>query len=93
MLTKFVYNIINQQSDEFKSILAGFFVLANRSNSAAASDLIVILSVVESGILDFGVVGPKGAPGDPDFFCNKELKKFAKTPSPPGVPTTFAPSN
>lgn len=76
-------------------MLGGFFVRANRSSSAAASDRMVILSGVVSEKLDvdFGVVAPIGVPGEPDFFWSNELKKFASTPSPPGAPTTFAPSN
>lgn len=69
----------------------GFLPLANRSNSAAASDLIVALSVKEVS----GVPGLlTELPGvDPVFLYSKELKKFAKTPSPPGVLTTLEPSN
>lgn len=75
--------------------MVGFFVLANRSNSAAASDLMVSLSFGESITTPggFGDVEPKGVLGVPDFLWRSELKKFARTPSPPGVPTTLAPSN
>lgn len=71
--------------------MEGFFVLANLSSSAAASDRIVSLSGVASVGKPggFGDVGPRGVLGEPDFLWRRELKKFAKTPSPPGVPTTL----
>ncbi|KAJ8953655.1 hypothetical protein NQ314_007262 [Rhamnusium bicolor] len=36
---------------------------------------------------------PMTPPGLPVFLCSSELKKFARTPSPPGELTTFDPSS
>lgn len=83
-----------QQSVCVKSI--SFFTLrVKRSNSAAASDRIAVLSLIST--VPFSERGEAAAfgllpPGDPAFLFNSELKKFAKTPSPPGAPAFNLPS-
>lgn len=63
----------------------------NRSNSAAAS--FRTASRLTSGVKSptpladgRGEPAIPGAPGDAVFLFNNELKKFAKTPSPPTEP-------
>jgi hypothetical protein len=72
----------------------------NRSSSAAASVRIETLSGVINGSVPLAVridkLGAPGEPpppppllalpGEPDFLCSSELKKFANTPSPLGAP-------
>lgn len=76
-----------------KSISFFTTVRVNRSNSAAASVLIVFLSGV-SGVPfnDLGELPPKLVFGDPVFLCNNELKKVANTPSLPAPPGFNFPS-
>lgn len=81
-----------QQSDCEKSI--SFCTLrVRRSSSAAASVRIEFLSGVTSFRPLVGVRGepvvfmlPPGVPGVPAFLLSKELKKLARTPSPPAAP-------
>lgn len=79
-----------QQSDceKSKSLLA---LRVSRSNSAAASlrARLILCSGVSFKPLELGRGEPLALlpPGEPvpDFFVNNELKKLARTPSPPGV--------
>lgn len=83
-----------QQSVCVKSI--SFFTLrVKRSNSAAASDRIAVLSLMSTvPFIERGDAAALGLlpPGDPAFLFKSELKKFAKTPSPPGAPVFNLPS-
>lgn len=68
-----------------------FFTLrVNRSSSAAASVRILFLSGVDYPTPFVGGRGelptPPDEPGAFAFLLSNELKKFAKTPSPPGPP-------
>lgn len=70
-----------------KSISFFTTLRASRSSSAAASVRTVSLSGVKESVpLVRGELNePGGVPGEPDFLCSKELKKFARTPSLPGA--------
>lgn len=85
--TKLLYT---QHSDVGVKSRSFFTLFDNLSSSAAASVLIAILSGVRLSVpfvrFKIGVlVRLFGAPVDPDFLCNRELKKLASTPSPLGV--------
>lgn len=73
-----------------------------RSNSMAASVRMEIFSLAVTRASPAPLVARGDTPvppaklgaaaGEPDFLCSNELKKFARTPSPLGVPGLSLPS-